>query len=288
MIIVIFDARCRPPIKYFLDQVMYKSAARTISNASARGFTASSTITSHSMSEFWSEAEQAGVTNIVVPGRLPNSLFGGSNDVDSLYGDLGADSRVMILEAISATDDNPAKRIAEARIRGAKGLVFEPGLDPGCYLDDERNNVFYESARESQLPVYIMGGGNAGPDLTFASPIALDKVAARFPDLTLVAVHAGWPWVQETLGVSFRRPNIWLLPDLYFPGMPGEADYIKAVSGYLQDRLLFASAYPFCNLPELVQRYRQLPLSDSVLEKVFHENAQRLFGLGISEDSPKK
>lgn len=231
------------------------------------------------MSEFWSEVEEAGVTNIVVPGRLPNTLFGGSSDIGSLYDDLGHDSRVTILEAIAATDTNPTERIVEAQARGAKGLVFEPGLDPECYLDDARNNLFYECAAQSGLPVYIMGGGNAGPDVTFASPVALDKVAARFPNLTLVAVHAGWPWVQETLGVAFRRGNIWLLPDLYFPGMPGEADYLLAISGYLQDRFLFGSAYPFCNLPELVDRYKQLPLSASVLAKVFHENAQRLFGL---------
>lgn len=285
---MIIDARCRPPVKYFLDQVMYRSAERTIANSGTRGYTASSTITTHSISEFWSEVEQAGVTNIVVPGRLPNTLFGGSSDITSLYDDLGHDSRVTILEAIAATDTKPTERILKAQARGAKGLVFEPGLDPGCYLDDARNNLFYECATQSGLPVYIMGGGNAGPDVSFASPVALDRVASRYPDLTLVAVHAGWPWVQEMLGVAFRRSNVWVLPDLYFPGMPGEGDFIKAMSGYLQDRFLFASAYPFCNLPELVERYRQLPLSDSVFEKIFYQNAQRLFGIGNSEDGPSE
>lgn len=261
---------------------MYKSSARTIANLGTRGYTASSTITTHSMSEFWAEVEQAGITNIVVPGRLPNTLFGGSSDTESLYDDLGHDSRVTILEAIAASDTDPATRIVEAQARGAKGLVFEPGLDPGHYLDDQHNNLFYECATQASLPVYIMGGGNAGPDLTFASPVALDKVAARFPELTLVAVHAGWPWVQETLGVAFRRSNIWLLPDLYFPGMPGEADFLKAISGYLRDRFLFASAYPFCSLTELVARYRNLPIQEEVLSAVLYSNAQRLFNLSKS------
>ena len=276
---MIIDARCRPPVDYFLDQVMYRNSDRSQANVRSRGFTPSHPLGSRSMTDFWAEVDDASIDTIVVPGRLPNEMFGGAEDVTSLYEHLGGNDRAIILESVSAVDADPGARIKEARARGARGLVFEPGLDPGYYLDDAQNSAFYDAASQSGLPIYIMGGGNAGPDVSFANPVALDRVAARFPELRLIAVHAGWPWIQETLGVAFRRSNVWLLPDLYFPGMPGEADILIAAKGYLQDRLLFASAYPFCNLPELVNRYRQLPLPGDILDKLFGKNAERLFGL---------
>lgn len=278
---MIIDARCRPPLQYFQAQMMYRNKDRTTANMLSRGYPPSAALESLSMEDFWTEASRAGVGRIVIPGRLPNDLFGGSERAEDLYAELGDDDRVVYLEPVSPGDNEPHIAIAEAVGRGAKGLVFEPGLQPGVYLDDTQNDSFYVAAAEAELPVYIMGGGNAGPDLSFANPLALDRVARRYSDLVLVAVHAGWPWVQEILGVAFRRPNVWLLPDLYFPGMPGEADFIVAMSTYLSDRMLFASAYPFCSLEELVRRYEALPVSQQVLERVFCTNAERLFGLSV-------
>ena len=279
---MIIDARCRPPLDYFRGQVMYSNAPRTVANMRARGYPPSAALETGSMEDFWGEASRAGVERIVIPGRLPNSLFGGHERPEALYEELGSDPRVIYLEPVSPLDSSPETAIKDASVRGARGLVFEPGLSPGIYLDDPQNDGFYSAATEAGLPVYIMGGGNAGPDVSYANPVALDRVASRYPDLQLVAVHAGWPWVQEILGVAFRRPNIWLLPDLYFPGMPGEADLVSAVSTYLAGRVLFASAYPFCSLEELVGRYRSLPLPEEGLEQIFCSNAERLFGLGPS------
>lgn len=286
---MIIDGRCRPPLRYFQEQVMYQNKTRTVANMRSRGFPPSPALESLSMEDFWAEASRAGISRIVIPGRLPNDLFGGNEQPDTLYIELGHDPRVIYLEPISPIDDNPKVAIADAVSRGARGLVFEPGLFPGVYLDDKGNNRFYEAATETRLPVYIMGGGNAGPDVSFANPVALDRVASRYPDLTLVAVHAGWPWIQEVLGVAFRRPNVWLLPDLYFPGMPGEADLVTALSTYLGDRIVFASAYPFCSLEELVRRYQSLPVSPEVLQRVLCTNAEGLFGLlnGSGSSTPE-
>lgn len=83
------------------------------------------------------------------------------------------------------------------------------------------------------------------------------------------------------LGVAFRRANVWVFPDVYFPGLPGEADYVKGIAT-LADRFLFATGYPFCPIQETIDRYLGFGLSDEVLRKIMRENALCLFRLDES------
>ena len=73
-----------------------------------------------------------------------------------------------------------------------------------------------------------------------------------------------------------------MLPDVYFPGLPGEADYVKGIATFLADRFLFATGYPFCPIQETIDRYLGFGLSDEVLHKIMRENALRLFRLDES------
>lgn len=86
------------------------------------------------------------------------------------------------------------------------------------------------------------------------------QIAAEFPRLQTVAAHGCWPWVTEILGVAYRRPNLYVSPDMYLVNMPGALDYVRATNYYLEDRFLFASAYPALPLKGAVYAYRALPL----------------------------
>ena len=57
--------------------------------------------------------------------------------------------------------------------------------------------------------------------------------SADFPDLRIVVSHGNWPWVSEILHVAFRRPNVYLSPDMYLYNMPGMDDYLRAANGFL-------------------------------------------------------
>ncbi|HEY7676436.1 MAG TPA: amidohydrolase family protein, partial [Candidatus Methylomirabilis sp.] len=112
------------------------------------------------------------------------------------------------------------------------------------------------------------------------SPVPLDHVAAEFPTLPLIAAHGCWPWVTEALHVAFRRLNVYISPDMYLVNCPGWRDYVEAANSYLQDRFLFATAYPFLPLRETVAHVRRLPFRRHVLPKVLYGNAARLLGIG--------
>jgi predicted TIM-barrel fold metal-dependent hydrolase len=175
---------------------------------------------------------------------------------------------------------NPdAAEEAEGLLRkGFKGIKLLPGWMPEpTKADDERLFPIYEVCVTTGKPVLIVNGGNAGPDMSYSDPISVDRVAAAFPQLKIVICYAGWPYVHQALGVLYRRPNVWLLPDSYLPGMPGEQDYLGAMKTYARERFLFSFYYPMNPLQEHINRILSLKLDPTVLERYLFGNAAELF-----------
>lgn len=159
---------------------------------------------------------------------------------------------------------------------GIGGVVLEPGKWPQpMYLDDRRLYPIYDRCAEMGLPALVMGGGLAGPDLTYSSPVPIGRVATDFPRLNVIVTHAGWPHVGEMLQVALQWQNVYISPDHYVFGLSGWRDYVDAGNGFLQDRFLFGTAYPYIPLGPAVQRFAEL-FDDSVLHKLLFENARHV------------
>jgi hypothetical protein len=229
---------------------------------------------------FFGEMDAAGISRIGIPGRVPNRWWGGSGNDLVFAACADRPDRLFALAAVDPFDTEAPSSIASLKAAGARAIVLEPGIaDPRAYVDDPRCDEVFAASVESELPVLIMGGGEAGPDLSFNDPLRFERVAIRFPALQLVNVHAGWPFVQGILGVAYRRPNVWLMGDVYFPRLPGEGDYVCAMKTYLEGRFLFATGFPYLPMKDTVDEYGRLGLPEPTLEKVMGLNAQRLFGL---------
>lgn len=276
----IVDARSRPPIPAFTQDRTYTNLERTLGNVRARGWTITPAMEQSDLDGYFAEVDAAGITMSGIPARFPNKWWGGRGNEPVFEAADANAGRFFPLAALDPVDPGAAESVAGLVERGAKGIVFEPGIcDEPAYLDDPRIFPVYEACSGASVPALIMGGGEAGPDLSFADPVRFDRVAIQFPELTIVNVHGGWPLAQAAVGVAFRRSNVWMLPDVYFPGLPGEQDYVIAMKTFLQDRFLFATGYPFCPIQETIDRFLGFGLPDEVLGKVFRGNAVRLFGL---------
>ena len=77
---------------------------------------------------------------------------------------------------------------------------------------------FYKLCIEARIPVLIFVGttglgaglpGGGGVILDDCHPRHLDRVAATYPDLKIVAARPGWPWQAETIAVLMHKRNIW-------------------------------------------------------------------------------
>ena len=111
------------------------------------------------------------------------------------------------------------------------------------------------------MPVIMLAGGNAGPDIGYTVPVALDRVLADFPKLKVAVAHGGWPWVHQVLHIAFRRPNLYLSPDMYLVNMPGMNDYLKAADGFLAERFIYGSSFPLCPAKGYLDWFNTLPIN---------------------------
>ena len=274
------DFRVRPPLRGFLNLALFREAERRDRYTRSLGFEPAPSAVKQSIDLLLQEMDEAGVATGVVVGRHAGALGSVSNaDVMAICKDYP--DRFVGVTAIDPTDRRKAVRqIEEARAAGLKAVNIEPGAYPApMFPDDRRLYPIYAHCEDAKLPVLMMAGGNAGPDIGYTNPEALDHVLVDFPQLTVILTHGGWPWVYQVLHLAIRRPNLYLSPDMYLANMPGMDDYLKAANGFLADRFIFASSYPFCPVKGYADWYRTLPLSDESREKTMYSNAARLLGL---------
>ena len=169
---------------------------------------------------------------------------------------------------------------------GMLGLHFHPIMGHFA-VNDERLYGLFEVINELRVPVMIdvgttgMGAGmpgGMGSRLRHAHPSAIDDLAADFPNLTIIAAHPGWPWVDEMTAVALHKGNVfWELSGWapkYFPPQ------LKLdIRGRLKDKIIFGSDYPSIPYARLLREWGELGFSDEIMEGVFHRNAERVLGL---------
>lgn len=277
---MIIDFRLRPPLGGFLNTLMYSAGERRDGFTGTVGFEPSQAAQQQSMDLLLNEMDETGIDKGVVVGRLAGVLGSVSNDeVRQIVGDYP--QRFIGAASIDPTSRVGACRtINEAVAAGFKLINIEPGSYPvPMYADDRRLYPIYGHCEDLKVPVIMMVGGTAGPDLSYSDPIRTDRVLADFPNLQVVVAHGGWPWVTEILHIGFRRQNMYLSPDMYFSRMPGWEEYVKAADTFMADRMLYASSFPFCPVKGYKQWFEQLPIKPDNLQKIMGGNARRLLGL---------
>lgn len=172
------------------------------------GFEPSKAAVQQSVELMLAEMDAAGVDFGVVVGRNSGILGSVANSVVQEFCRAYPD-RFIPIASIDPSDRKRAIReIDEAIAEGFLAVNIEPGgASPPLHIDDRRLYPIYAHCEDRYLPVILITGGNAGPDISYSSPEHLDRVLGNFPDLRVVSSHGNWPWVHQILHVAFRRPN---------------------------------------------------------------------------------
>lgn len=278
---MVIDFRLRPPFGAFLETGMYADTAGSDFYAHNIGMERSDSAKQASMPLLLREMADCGITMGVATGRMGHHKGSLRNDeIIRLVDEYPA--TFAGLAGLNAGDCQCAiKELHRVCVNGPlRGVVLEPGsLPQPRYANDARIYPVYEECQLHGIPVMLMVGGRAGPDRSYSDPNMISILARDFPGINFIVAHACWPFVQEILGIAFYQENIHLVPDLYFFNLPGQGDYIRAASGYLQDRFLFASAYPFVPL-DCVHEFKKC-FPEKVLDKLLYQNAAKLLRLDI-------
>lgn len=276
----VIDFRLRPPVRGYLDMLMYANGPRRDRATRLHGMEPAPSASRQSVDLLLQEMDRAGVTLGIMVGRSTR-LYGSVSNDDLKRIATDYPGRFLGIPALDLSDWRAARRqIDEAVTNGFRAIGIEPGAAAEPMLaDDRRLYPLYARIEDVGLPVIVMAGGGAGPDLSYTDPVHIDRVAADFPDLRIVVTHGGWPWVHQILHVAYRRPNVYLSPDQYMVNMPGMQDWIAAADGFLADRLIYGSSYPFLPVDACADWFRALPIRPENRQRVMHDNAAKLLGL---------
>ena len=144
---------------------------------------------------------------------------------------------------------------------------------------------FYKLSIETNVPVLLMTGltgigqgmpGGMGVVLEDGHPRHVDRVAARYPELKILAGRPAWPWQDDMIAVLLHKGNIryelhgWS-PKYFTPALK------KEIGGRLRDRIMFGWDWPTLTLERLTNDWRDLGYPEEVYEKIFHRNAEAFF-----------
>jgi hypothetical protein len=280
------DMRLRPPVPAWLEGSTFDAAMFYPRHVA--GFAAAPSAAKRSLDLLFEEMDQHGIALGVVVGRQAGNALGGVTN-DKLAAVLQQwPERFVGLIGVDLDDiDGALGNIrTHAKIRGFKGISVEPGSAIRPMLcDDDRLTPIYELAQELELPVSISLSstlsGIAGHDMSWASPIPMQRVAMRFPNLTIIASHAAWPYAEEMVAIAIMCPNIYVSPDIYIAtyGMPASLAYIEAANIYLEDRMLFGTAYPSRGHADAMADFFRWPWRPEIVDKILYANAARLLRL---------
>ena len=204
---------------------------------------------------------------------------------------LGLDSSLM---ASGMSDDDVIGRVEEnLRREACCGIKLYPGYNK-ILLTDPMYEPIYALAARYGKPVAVHMGLTSQPQahLKYCHPLALDEVAADHGDTRFVMCHFGNPFLESAAAVLAKNPNVAADVSGLLEGPVELRQYMREQTGYVfllrtwlaasncWDRILFGTDWPIVNLGEYIRFVRQL-VPEAQWEKVFFENANRVYGLGL-------
>lgn len=173
------------------------------------------------------------------------------------------------------------------------GIKLYPGYDK-IPLSDPSYEPIYELAARYDKPVAVHMGLTAFSQahLKYCHPLALDEVAADHGHTRFVMCHFGNPFFESAAAVMAKNPNVAADLSGFLDGRVDLDRYFRDQEGYVfllktwltatcnWDRIMYGTDWPIVNLEEYI-RFVQRIVPERHWEKVFFENANKYYGLGL-------
>lgn len=160
----------------------------------------------------------------------------------------------------------------------------------GVPINDRLYYPIYAKCAELGVPIGMQVGTQSprsGAKLC-ARPLLLDDVAFDFPELKILGLHLGHPFITEMLMLCKNHENVYVVADAHPPKHWGSEvmDYILQTYWSNKDgarKVIWGTDYPVQAFAESLQQLRALQLPQATFDLVAGGNARRVFGL---PDSP--
>jgi uncharacterized protein len=160
---------------------------------------------------------------------------------------------------------------------------FPAGKNPPVPVNDKRAYVVYAKCVELDIPIFVQGGV-PGPRVPMASqhPGLVDEVCYDFPELRFVFRHGCEPWVDLTVKLLLKWPNLHYSTTAFAPRY-----YPRAIIDFANtrgaDKIIYGGYYPWgFELERVFGELEDVGFRDPVWPKFLHDNAAHVLGLGVT------
>jgi predicted TIM-barrel fold metal-dependent hydrolase len=187
---------------------------------------------------------------------------------------------------------NPLKKMETLRyidygVRelGFKGVHCYPHWF-GVPVNDRTYWPIYAKCCELGVPIALQVGSQtwrAGAKLC-AHPVWLDDVAFDFPELKLLGLHIGKPWVSEMIMLCRNYENVFIIADAHPPSTwePELVDYLNGKGRRNLDgieKVMWGTDWPIQTFEESLREVEALGLEPAAKTNLVGGNAVRILGL---------
>ena len=159
-----------------------------------------------------------------------------------------------IIPALISGDEVPLDSIrtwsADGTIRVLGELTFQySGLAP----TDSVPESYYALAEQLDLPVGVHVGlgppgaayiGSPKYQMSLSNPLLLENVLLRHPKLRLYVMHAGWPMLDQMIGLLYAHPQVYVdigVIDWFIPRREFHPYLRRLVDAGFEKRIMFGS-----------------------------------------------
>ena len=116
--------------------------------------------------------------------------------------------------------------------------------------------ALYAEAEKLAMPILVhpVGQFTEESKLEFARPYLLDEVARAFPKLRLVIAQMGQPWIDETICLIGKHPNVFAdVSGLLSRPWQAYNALVSAHQYQVIDKLLFGSDFPYTSVEDCIE-----------------------------------
>lgn len=142
---------------------------------------------------------------------------------------------------------------------------------------------YYAKCCELNIPIMLQVGHNLVYQKdrrlpSVARPITLDRVAMHFPELTIIGIHLGVPWMDEMISMAYKHDNVFIGGDAYAPRYWPES-VVHYANTYGRHKFLFGTDWPVVDPIKAVAQVEELNFRPESKKLIMRDNALRVFRL---------
>lgn len=173
--------------------------------------------------------------------------------------------------------------------QGYKAVVIPP-YEHGVKADDRKYYPLYALCEELDVPIWIHSSINYYRETSvfIDHPSNLEAPLIDFPHLKIIAGHGGWPWIPDIMAMLLKYKNLHVDTSAFRPKYIAQPNtgwdmFMYYANSLIQDQIVFGSDWLTIGIPikEFMAEVEEWPLKDSVREKYYWKNANKLFKLGL-------